>query len=93
MTDELAQTIRSCVEEMPGRFGEAYTVEQAKAHLVDRWYRFAEFGVTGRADMGKITVTSERTRPLPRGADPNAAPDARYCAFTVSVAGTVMEGK
>jgi len=93
VSPELAQTFRRCVDEMEGRFGEAYTAAQAKAHLVDRWYRFAEFGVTGRADMSKISVTATQVRVAPRRSDPNAEPDARYCEMTVSVAGTAMENK
>lgn len=89
MSPELAQTFRACVDEMPGRFGEGYTAAQAKIHLVDRWYRFFEFGVTGRAEMSKVEVTATPDKPRPRGTDPNA----RYSTMTVSVAGTAMENR
>lgn len=28
-----------------------------RGHIIDRWYRFAEFGVTSRRDLETITVT------------------------------------
>lgn len=89
MSPELASVLADVMQEIEPRFGRDYTAEQAKQHLVDRWYRFTAFGVEGRADMRKTSVvktTHSRKRRL--------GPDEIFGAeLTVAVEGTPLEGK
>jgi hypothetical protein len=69
-----------------------------KAHILDRWYRFASYGITGRGDLDKLKVTC--TSPSPYAdmgsvavvftRDPSSQCTSRT---TVSVVGTKLENQ
>lgn len=89
MTDELAEALREVTSEIVPRFGSAHTPEQAKVHLIDRWYRFTAFGVTGRDDLKKLTCRRDDGDVV----DVAWTGDVRGVSHTINVMGTVLEGK
>lgn len=99
MSPELTHLFSMVVGEVAARYGSGYTAIDVKDHLRDRWPWFAPFGIEGRMDMDKVTVTFDD------GPDPQAhafheswavKPSDRELTTartTISVAGTKLEGK
>lgn len=83
VSDALVHVLRSVLDEVPGRYGKGYTVEQAKTHLLDRWYYFTEFGVRGRDDLKKATVKLMVV----------TKKKVTSSELTVDLGGTALEGK
>lgn len=84
----LAAVMREAVEAV-GREAPDDPAERVRQHVLDRWYRFEEFGVTGRADLAAIKVTLSDG---PSEVDPELGLGPAKLT-SVSVAGTPLEGR
>lgn len=103
MNPELQDVIRAVLVEALELHGGSEAAEfctRARCHFLDRWYRFAPFGVTSRKELEPIVIeASEEPYPRldPSWLDPtqHEATDAPVpvARTTVRVHGTPLEGK
>lgn len=108
----LADTIREVMVEALERYDTAHTTgtmtdrgaaeeleQKVRSHFLDRWYRFAAFGVTTRLELAKLRievrwqpsdVLPDWVPPLPPGIEMDVSHTKR--TTTVIVKGTPLEG-